>query len=822
MNKTLTIRAKLTAFTAIAVTGLVVVGTVGMVSMKAADQHSQELIKGVENVTHMQVDFKTQVQEWKNTLLRGTDPAAYSKYWERFNSYSDKMAQDFKKVEAFYVAEGLDPKPVSDLRSVYMEMITKYRAAMPQYDFSDFTSAQTVDAAVRGVDRQMVADLDALVKEIEMYAEEQVHVNEASTMVTLTALVLALAGVLAALGFGVVRSVASPMRRMADLAGDMAQGKVVDIDVNNKGDEVAQLAKAMQEVSNGTSSIVSAMQGIANNVLIADENDNISFANNSSIESLTRLTDDIREQFAGFDVNKLMGASIHQFHKNPEAIKQVIRNLQPGQQHNARITIGRLRLSLNVGGVFDSSGKRLGTYAEWADITQQEMDEQQSNIMNSTMQGLGSNVLIADENDELTYANNASIQNLTRLTDDIRMQFPNFDVNKLMGASIHNFHKNPDRIRQILRALQPGQQHRANIQIANTTLSLNAGGVFDRNGNRMGTYVEWADVTEEVAREKREQEAAAVKAQIESEVNNVANMMNDATRDIAQGNVNLSERTEAQAASIEETTATMQQITERVNEGASSAKEALNLSSSAREAADRGGRVVKDAIGAMEEISTSSTKIADIIGVIDEIAFQTNLLALNAAVEAARAGEQGRGFAVVASEVRTLAGRSATAAKEIKDLINESVDKVKAGTEQVNETGDCLNDIIMNVQQVAEMVGEISEGSQEQALSIAEINKSVTQMDSFTQQNAALVEEAASASRSLEEQAASLVGIINGETTSMSMNSSSESQQPSAAMAAASESASKGETGMAQASAPETCPAPSAGGMGDDQAWMDA
>ena len=324
-----------------------------------------------------------------------------------------------------------------------------------------------------------------------------------------------------------------------------------------------------------------------------------------------------------------------------------------------------------------------------------------------------------------------------------------------MGGSIHNFHKNPDAIRRVLHNLREGEIHSANISIGDLTLSLNVGGVF-ANGKRLGSYAEWRNVTEEIAM-KNEQE------KIQNLVSSASNMIGDATRDIAQGNVNLSERTEAQAASIEETTATMQQVTERVNENAQNAKEAMELASTTREAADRGGEVVKNAILAMEEINSSSQKINEIIGVIDEIAFQTNLLALNAAVEAARAGEQGRGFAVVASEVRTLAGRSAKAAKEIKELITESVAKVKGGSQQVNETGECLSDIIGSVQKVVEMMGEISEASQEQATSIGEINKSVAQMDSFTQQNAALVEEAASAAKALEDQASNLVSIVNGE-----------------------------------------------------------
>jgi methyl-accepting chemotaxis protein len=230
---------------------------------------------------------------------------------------------------------------------------------------------------------------------------------------------------------------------------------------------------------------------------------------------------------------------------------------------------------------------------------------------------------------------------------------------------------------------------------------------------------------------------------------------------IARGNDDLSQRTQEQAAALEETASSMEEMTATVKQNADNARQANQLSTTARVQAEKGGSVMQRVVGAMEEINTSSRKIADIIGVIDEIAFQTNLLALNAAVEAARAGEQGRGFAVVATEVRSLAQRSATAAKEIKDLISDSVTKVGAGTELVDESGKTLEGIIEAVKKVSDIVAEIAAASEEQAAGIEQVNNAVTQMDSTTQQNAALVEEASAASKSLEERAQSLVGLMS-------------------------------------------------------------
>jgi methyl-accepting chemotaxis protein len=226
--------------------------------------------------------------------------------------------------------------------------------------------------------------------------------------------------------------------------------------------------------------------------------------------------------------------------------------------------------------------------------------------------------------------------------------------------------------------------------------------------------------------------------------------------EISQGNANLSQRTEEQSSSLEETASSMEEMTSTVKQNADNAGQANQLATAARDQAEKGGAVTAKAVSAMTEINDASRKIADIIGVIDEIAFQTNLLALNAAVEAARAGEQGRGFAVVASEVRSLAGRSATAAKEIKDLIQDSVKKVEDGSVLVTQSGQTLEQIVGSVKKVSDIVAEIAAASREQSSGIEQVSKAVTQMDQMTQQNAALVEEATAASQSMADQARKL------------------------------------------------------------------
>jgi methyl-accepting chemotaxis protein len=284
-------------------------------------------------------------------------------------------------------------------------------------------------------------------------------------------------------------------------------------------------------------------------------------------------------------------------------------------------------------------------------------------------------------------------------------------------------------------------------------------------GIKLVQAVARGDLTQRVGVDSRDEvgqlltglnEMTAHLAALVSDVAKSAESVNLATREIAQGNDDLSQRTQAQAASLEETAASMEEITVIGQNNAQHAGQASSLAHSTRDLAESGGSVVAQAISAMAEINDSSSRIGTIIGVIDAIAFQTNLLALNAAVEAARAGEQGRGFAVVAAEVRALAQRSADAAKEIKALIAESVDKVQAGSELVDRSGERLSKIVDSVKQIAELIGQIAESSREQAQGVTRINEVIVQLDGNTQQNAALVEQCSAASHALSQQAEAL------------------------------------------------------------------
>jgi methyl-accepting chemotaxis protein len=391
-------------------------------------------------------------------------------------------------------------------------------------------------------------------------------------------------------------------------------------------------------------------------------------------------------------------------------------------------------------------------------------------------------VVLADAGHRIIYLNDAAQATFERHATQIRSSLPIFDATRLRGSSLETLSADPAGERRILDALSGERvEERA---LGGLTFRTVTNPVTGERGERLGTVMEWTQRTQEVRVEAELQAVlaavnggdlsrridladksgffeglgAGVNRLAESLVEIVARVKN-AGREIAMGaeeitagNSNLSLRTEEQASSLEETASSMEEMTTTVKQNADNAAQANQLALAARDQAEQGGAVVGKAVDAMSGINDSAKKIADIIGVIDEIAFQTNLLALNAAVEAARAGEQGRGFAVVASEVRSLAGRSATAAKEIKSLIEDSVRKVEDGSGLVTQSGRTLGEIVTSVKKVSDIVAEIAAASREQSSGIEQVNRAVVQMDELTQQNAALVEEATAASQSMAGQ----------------------------------------------------------------------
>jgi methyl-accepting chemotaxis protein len=452
-----------------------------------------------------------------------------------------------------------------------------------------------------------------------------------------------------------------------------------------------------------------------------------------------------------------------------------------------RISAGNYENAIRVSGT-DEASQVLGALDKMQGTLRTQIETEravaaENSRIRQALDKASTSVLLADGQHRIIYLNDTAQMTFARVQGEIRKTLPGFDSQGLRGSSLDALSPDPARERRTLDGLTGSEVHERTL--GSLTFRTVSSPVVGGKGERIGTVMEWTDRTQEVGIEKEMQtmlsavingdlasrialdgksgffEAASRginqladnMAEIVALVKDAAGEVYRGSKEIANGNTNLQQRTEEQSASLEETASSMEQMTTTVRQNADNAGEANQLAVAARDQAEQGGNVVNKAVHAMSGINESARKIADIIGVIDEIAFQTNLLALNAAVEAARAGEQGRGFAVVATEVRTLAGRSATAAKEIKDLIKDSVKKVEDGSVYVTRSGQTLEQIVASVKKVSDIVAEIAAASREQSAGIGQVNQAVLQMDELTQQNAALVEQATSASQAMAHEA---------------------------------------------------------------------
>jgi len=527
-----------------------------------------------------------------------------------------------------------------------------------------------------------------------------------------------------ALGFGILKSVLdnveASIKTCYRLADEQFRNKI-DLD---RGDELGDFNRALygmqvklnadmaytKQVAAEATRIKQALDNVQSCVMVANNELDIIYLNNTVQEMFETAEPDIRTQLPDFQASKLLGSNIDQFHKNPAHQRGLLANLN--STFSSELVIGGRHMNIVANPVKNDEGNRIGIVVEWLDRTKEVKVEQEiEDIVESVKIGrLDKRLSLADKQGFFAKLS----EGINELTDIIERVFGD---------------------------------------IGSTMESMSEGDLTNRiTSDYQGVYLNC----------KNDINATIDKlSEIFSKVNESANFINNSSQEIASGNNNLSQRAEQQAANLEETAASMEELTSTVKNNADNAQQANLVASNARELAEKGGNVVAAAVAAMQEINDSSNKIADIIGVIDEIAFQTNLLALNASVEAARAGEQGRGFSVVATEVRNLAQRSATAARESKELIQSSVQKVRAGSEFVNQTGASLTEIVAGVKKVGDIVAAIAEASVEQSAGIGQVNQAVSQMDEITQQNAALAEQASAASVSMSDLSTNMVELLS-------------------------------------------------------------
>ncbi|WP_333875519.1 methyl-accepting chemotaxis protein [Methylobacter sp.] len=518
---------------------------------------------------------------------------------------------------------------------------------------------------------------------------------------------------------GIIRQLGGEPSDVADLAINIAAGKLDNAIALKKNDNGSLLAtmKDMQQqlleritadrqIANEALRIKTALDSISANVMIADNERNVIYMN-PAVHNMLRLAEsDIRRSIPHFEFDNLLGSSIDSFHKNPAHQKELL--AQFSSTLRSEITIAGRTFYLVANPINNERGEKLGVVVEWKDRTAEvEIELEVAKIVNAAVQG--------------DFTQRFDLQGKEGFFRELSVA-----INELMETSETGLNE----VVRVLEALSRGD--------LTETITNNYSGTFGQLKDDSNTTVE---------------KLKAIINQIKATTDSI----NTASKEIAAGNNDLSHRTEQQAASLQQTAASMEELTSAVQHNATNAQQANKLAVNASDIAGKGVEVVNQVVMTMNDINESSHKIGDIISVIDDIAFQTNILALNAAVEAARAGDQGRGFAVVAVEVRNLAQRAATAAGEIKDLINDSVTKVSGGSKLVAQAGLTMEEIVNSIRGVTNMMSEITTASAEQSSGIEQVNMAIAQMDDVTQQNAALVEQASAAAESLEEQAQGLV-----------------------------------------------------------------
>ena len=557
-----------------------------------------------------------------------------------------------------------------------------------------------------------------------------------------------------------------------------AEGKRLGTVVEWK-DMTQELAARERElaVAAENARVKQALDICSTNVMIADADNQIIYMNQSVAKMLQGNEAELRKVLPNFDARRLIGTSIDNFHKNPSHQRNLLANLS--SEYKTQIRVSSLDFSLTANPITDAKGTRLGTVVEWKDMTQELAARERELALaaenarvKQALDICSTNVMIADPDGLIIYNNHSVAQMMQRNEAELRKVLPAFDARKIVGSNFDQFHRNPSHQRNLLGALK--SEYKTEITVGGLTFALIANPITDKQGQRLGTVVEWKDRTAEVAAEVEVSamvdgathgnfaERIALEGKepffrmlgekfnslVETvsgtirEVRTAADQLSGASDQVSQTSQSLSHSASQQAASVEETTASLQEMAASVKQNADSANVTDGMATKASKEAMEGGQAVGMTVDAMKQIATK-------ISIIDDIAYQTNLLALNAAIEAARAGEHGKGFAVVAAEVRKLAERSQVAAQEIGTLASNSVNLAE-------KAGHLLSNMVPSIQKTSELVQEIAAASGEQSEGVAQIGSAMNHLSTATQQTASASEQLSATAEELSAQAAQL------------------------------------------------------------------
>jgi methyl-accepting chemotaxis protein len=728
--KNFTVRSRLATVIAILSALMLVIGGMGLLGMSKANDGLRTVF---EDRTTPLMDLGLIIDMANRARTNAVVAANAPRPEVAVKASADTVALDgeIDKLWTKYIATTLTPeeKQLTDsFASQWKAYAESRNRTMKLAVAGDYPAAR--ENAANDAGPKFTAARESLFKLIELQGRvaklefEEAQSRYDSTRNIVISLIVAGIALALWLGIALVRAITRPLAVAIGHFGQISQGhynNTIDIERHDEIGKVIESLKSMQiklgfdvaeskRIADENLRIKIGLDNVSTGVMIADPDRNIIYVNKSVVDILGKAEADIRKELPNFSAARLVGTNIDAFHKNPAHQAQLLSTLTT--TYTASMDLGGRSMMVSASPVINEQGNRLGAVAEWKDRTAE----------------------VAVEKEVASIVEGAVMGDFTRR---IEMQGKE-GFFKQLGEGMNKLMQTSETgLNEVVRVLG----------------ALSRGDLTEKITNEYsGTFGQLKDDSNSTVEQLKE---------IVGQIKEAVESINTGAKEIAQGNQDLSQRTEEQASSLEETASSMEELTSTVKQNAENAKQANQLAIGASDVAGKGGAVVSQVVDTMASINESSRKIVDIISVIDGIAFQTNILALNAAVEAARAGEQGRGFAVVAAEVRNLAQRSAAAAKEIKTLIGDSVDKVENGSKLVAQAGNTMEEIVTSIKRVTDIMAEISAASSEQSAGIEQVNQAITQMDEVTQQNAALVEEAAAAAESLEEQAQNLSASVS-------------------------------------------------------------